>query len=488
MVTRTFTTGNDTLTVNSEGSSTFGDDLFFLAGNDVFINTLTGDLSGARLVDMGSGDDQVRIGNLQDGTVLLGAGNDVMILTVGTPDFAGRRAFVDGGPGDDVILTSSTEADFQGGLGNDIIISKGVENDVDGGDGIDTYVLGPETDTGSIFFSTAATIDLGNGTVVTVGGRVEEIFRFENAFGSDQTDDVIIGNGAANVLGGLAGNDQIAGGGGNDIVNAGAGQNTAFGDGVNATDTGFDTLVIDAARAQFTVTAITGGFRAQGIGFDGLAFTTDFTGFEQFRVHNQLITLAQLQNAGFVYANAAAQNAPLLVLPQAPPPAQGLVLNGNGGRNTLNGGAFDDRLNGRGGADKLNGRGGDDTLIGGRGGDTLNGGEGNDDLTGNAGADKFVFTFSGAANADDVFGFRSGSDDLRIEGGLFGFGGAGQLLAESFKVIGTGQTVNGDDRVIYNATTGALFVDADGSGTADAVLVARLVNAPNLSFADIQII
>jgi Ca2+-binding RTX toxin-like protein len=44
-----------------------------------------------------------------------------------------------------------------------------------------------------------------------------------------------------------------------------------------------------------------------------------------------------------------------------------------------------------------------------------------------------------------------------------------------------------DDRVIYNTTTGALYYDADGSGSAKAIKIAVLDDHPTLAYTDVLI-
>ncbi|MEI6644266.1 MAG: hypothetical protein WCL10_19815, partial [Novosphingobium sp.] len=45
-----------------------------------------------------------------------------------------------------------------------------------------------------------------------------------------------------------------------------------------------------------------------------------------------------------------------------------------------------------------------------------------------------------------------------------------------------------DDRLIYNTSTGALFYDADGTGSTKAVQVAVLSGNPGLAFGDFLIV
>jgi hypothetical protein len=62
-----------------------------------------------------------------------------------------------------------------------------------------------------------------------------------------------------------------------------------------------------------------------------------------------------------------------------------IMLNGNGGADTITGSSFADQINGGDGQDILNGLAGNDTVTGGQGDDYLYGGDGNDTLDGQAG-------------------------------------------------------------------------------------------------------
>ncbi|MGX5850397.1 type I secretion C-terminal target domain-containing protein, partial [Mesorhizobium sp. PL10] len=144
--------------------------------------------------------------------------------------------------------------------------------------------------------------------------------------------------------------------------------------------------------------------------------------------------------------------------------AYGDTITGDGFANLLYGGA---------GTDILNGGGGNDTLVGGTGSDTLNGGAGNDLLVGGAGAD----TMTGSTGADT---FKLDHLELNIKDLITDFnGGEGDKidLTSLFDTAPGGANVG--DFVNYDAATGTLSVDANGTtGGANFVDVATLQNHP----------
>jgi Ca2+-binding RTX toxin-like protein len=147
------------------------------------------------------------------------------------------------------------------------------------------------------------------------------------------------------------------------------------------------------------------------------------------------------------------------------------------------------------GADKITGLAGNDTITGGAGNDTLIGSAGNDTLTGGADSDYFLFdtAVNASSNLDTITDFISGTDKLQFSKSIFkGLGTkAGNLTTDQFW-SGDGQTTaqDGTDRIIYDSTSGALYYDADGSGTASSPVQLALIGTsthPALAYTDLLI-
>ena len=110
------------------------------------------------------------------------------------------------------------------------------------------------------------------------------------------------------------------------------------------------------------------------------------------------------------------------------------------------------------------------TLVGSKLNDTLTGGVGKDTLTGGAGSDTFVFKalLDSKTNVDTITDFVSGTDKIQLPLTVFAkVGLAGALKVDDFKL--STQALDATDRIIYNASTGALSYDADGNGPTAAV-------------------
>jgi Ca2+-binding RTX toxin-like protein len=159
---------------------------------------------------------------------------------------------------------------------------------------------------------------------------------------------------------------------------------------------------------------------------------------------------------------------------------------GFGGNDVMHGFGGNDVLAGDAGRDKLFGDAGADKLSGGLGADTLVGGAGIDRLAGGGGADVFEFTSKGATNRDIISDFNPVFDAMRFAKTAFSaFSYTGQLHSADF-VNGTA-AADSADRFIYQKSTGNLWYDADGSGSAAKILMAELVDGTAMTFADIFI-
>ena len=154
---------------------------------------------------------------------------------------------------------------------------------------------------------------------------------------------------------------------------------------------------------------------------------------------------------------------------------------GNSAANALTGGV---------GADTLSGLNGSDTLSGGSGNDTLNGGLGVDSLSGGAGNDIFVFNAADTFTSIDTissFANVAGNDDIiHLDDLVFTGLAAGNLAATAF-VAGTA-ALDAADRIVYNAATGALYFDSDGTGAAAQLQFATLIPAATLSNVDFMVV
>ena len=151
----------------------------------------------------------------------------------------------------------------------------------------------------------------------------------------------------------------------------------------------------------------------------------------------------------------------------------GLSITGNAGANSLTSTGYDDTLDGGMG---------NDTMVGGAGNDTLLGGGGNDRVTGGTGADVFVFNTApnAASNLDTITDFTSGTDRINLAKSVMAaLGAVNSALSDDAFWQGAGVVKGNDvsDRIVYNTSTGALYYDADGSGSGAAVQLAQLGTA-----------
>lgn len=124
-----------------------------------------------------------------------------------------------------------------------------------------------------------------------------------------------------------------------------------------------------------------------------------------------------------------------------------------------------------------------DVLRGGEGDDRLNGGLGHDQLTGNGGEDVFAFsTKLGKTNCDRITDFDRASDAIQLSLSVFRDLTAGILSKDAFQVGRAAR--DAEDRILYDRKTGALYYDADGSGTDHAAVKFARLKARTMLKAD----
>ena len=124
--------------------------------------------------------------------------------------------------------------------------------------------------------------------------------------------------------------------------------------------------------------------------------------------------------------------------------------------------------------DVLLGGDGNDYLVGKQGNDTINSGAGSDFLAGGAGEDRFVFN-SPDEGVDTIADFSVEDDTLVFSAAGFGGNLASGMIGSQMFTVGIAAT-NNDHRFIYDAGSGDLSYDSDGTGESEQVKIASLNN------------
>jgi Ca2+-binding RTX toxin-like protein len=224
-------TDADTIfTITGNNSGSVGDILFSAienlqggSGNDKFIFSGSGKISGTvdgkggtNTLDYSGYGEAVTL-NLQTLTatglakfasvqIYIGSSNNDTLIG-SDQGSAFRITGTDSGIVNDTFSFASVET-LQGGSGNDTFIfvdTAGLSGDIKGGGGIDTLDYSG--------YSSAVVINLTTGKASNV---VKSISQLENLIGSAY-DDSLTGDGQANTINGMAGDDELIGGGGNDV-------------------------------------------------------------------------------------------------------------------------------------------------------------------------------------------------------------------------------------------------------------------------------
>jgi serralysin len=161
----------------------------------------------------------------------------------------------------------------------------------------------------------------------------------------------------------------------------------------------------------------------------------------------------------------------------------GVTVTGTAADDRYYGSRFNDALKGEAGNDRLFGHEGNDVVAGGLGNDVLLGQGGRDTLTGGDGSDAFVFdtapVVGRAKHIDRIVDFNGRADKIYLDDTIFKglakkVGSLDAPVKIDKKAFWKGRAAHDkDDRIIVK-TSGEVLYDADGTGKAKAVVVAKL--------------
>ncbi|WP_198411763.1 FG-GAP-like repeat-containing protein [Microvirga flavescens] len=366
--------------------------------------------------------------------------------------------------------------------------------------GADTLNGGLGSDTASYAGATAGvTANLSNSTTNTGNAAGDQYISIENLTGSSFAD-ILVGDNANNVLNGGAGDDHLEGGLGDDTYYVdGAGDQVVETATAGNADTVYTTV-------SYTLGAYVERLFAQGsdaVSLVGNDLNNTITGNAAVntlygQAGNDTLNGgagADLMNGGIGNDTYYVDNAGDRVIETSTGGAadtiyssvsltlasyvERLYSSGTGAVN-LTGNSLNNVITGNAGANRING---------GTGNDTINGGLGNDRLTGGSGSDKFVFntTLNKYSNVDTITDFSVKYDTIYLENAIFTKLGKNGTLRSGYFWIGT-KAHDGDDRIIYNKGTGALYYDPDGTGRAAMVKIASLSKGLKMTYADFYVI
>ncbi len=158
--------------------------------------------------------------------------DDTLILNYPT----GHLVWVDGGSGNDVIITGQARDLLQGGSGNDLLNGGANDDVLLGDDGNDILIGGTGADRmfGGAGLDTVSYKAERRSVTVTIDTRADDgpsgeedliDLTVENVIGG-RTSDTITGSNANNIIQGMNGNDTIDGGRGLDTLDGGGGNDT----------------------------------------------------------------------------------------------------------------------------------------------------------------------------------------------------------------------------------------------------------------------
>jgi Ca2+-binding RTX toxin-like protein len=512
---------------------------FDATGNELD-NVISGASEGGTLRGMGGNDTLLLANAFNHSAAFGGDGSDTL--------HGARNSDLHGEAGDDWLIAGYPSTTMTGGAGADsFVISLSVDitdfasgvdrirldaNDMPGlgtsGDfaaGDDRFMAGPgftsaregsdrvvyDTSSGNLYYDGDGAGGDGAQLIATLHGapalRANDISVFNSGTNSQQTgtagNDALVGGEGNDTLNGLAGDDRLDGRQGNDRLEGGEGADRyTFSWGPSGSNA--DTIVGFVSGSDRIVLSSTDHFNI-GMSGDFAAGDDRFmagAGFSSGQEGSDRVVYDSASGRLYFDADGFGPGAAQLIATLAGAPtlqASDITVEGP---NTFGGTAGNDFLPGTEGEDILAGREGNDNLSGGpandqlygeAGDDWLDGRQGNDRLEGGAGADRYAFTWgTGAAQADTIVGFASGTDKIMLSASDHpGIGAMGEFAPGDDRFMagaGFAAGQEGSDRVVYDTSSGNLYYDADGFGAGAAQLIATLQGAPTLAASDIVVI
>ncbi len=494
--------GNDTITGTAGDDTVLGFD-----GNDKLIGGL-----GADTLIGGDGDDWYYVDNPGDTvTELAGEGADRVLTSVSytlgagvaverlttSDNFGTAPLDLTGNELDNVIYGNAGNNVLSGMAGNDILIGLGGIDTLVGGTGNDWHYVDSADDivvegaaegaSDRVFASVSYT--LGAGVYVEMFTTNDSLATTAIDLTGNELANLIYGNAGANVLDGKAGADTLVGFGGDDwyyvdsaldVINETVGGGTdrvlasvsyRLGTGVQveqlstADDAGTTAINLTGNELANAITGNAGVNVLDGKG--GADTMSGLQGNDWYYVDNLGDVVTEIAGGGtndrvfasLSYTLGAGSQVEMFTTSDNLGTAA-IDLTGNELANLVYGNAGDNVLDGKAGIDSL---------------------------TGMGGADSFAFTTAlGAGNVDYISDFNVADDSILLDDAVFAGLSLGLLAAGAFN-MGSAAT-EADDRIIYNAATGALLFDADGLGGAAAVQFATLSTGLALTGNDFAVI
>jgi Ca2+-binding RTX toxin-like protein len=398
---------------------------------------------------------------------------------------------LDGAAGNDTLFGLAGNDTLIGGVGNDKLDGGADVDLMIGGAGNDFYFVDNAAD------SVIEAVNGGNDTVQTTvsyalaSGQEIETLETNSVAGTAAINlsgnafaNTIIGNNGANIINGGAGADTMYGFGGNDfffVDNAGDRVYENAGDGNDTVQTSVSYTLTAGQEIETLETTSTAGTTAINLG--GNAFANTIIGNNGANIINGGAGADTMYGFGGndfffvdnandrVYENVGGGNDTVQTSVSytltAGQEIETLETSSTAGTNAIN----------------LNGNAFANTIIGNNGDNTIDAGGGNDIIYGFGGRDAFVFStaLNASTNVDTIVDFEVSNDVIRLDRSVFtSLGNAGILDAGAF-YTGTGAH-DADDRIIYNASTGALTYDSNGNAAGGDVLFANLT--PNLNLTN----